>query len=313
MNGMFDAAVLPLGITFANGWVLLLLPVVFLPALIRRRPLEVLSSPWSWSHEGWADSAARMSWTLIPWVDAMAVALLILAAASPGVERLGPPSDEAGGAIMVALDVSASMAEGRPAPLDAARAAVEDLTRQRADVRMGLVTFAGTALTRMPPTTDATLMVTALETATAGIPDQGTAIGTALGIAAERLSAQEATERVIILITDGLNNAGAVDPVTAAGLARELGVQVHTVLLGDGDPEASALLAEVAQAGGGRVLVSPAQQRDLLSAMASVAPVASVDRPRVRTAAWPPILLAAVLLLTAARAVRTLRPVRGGW
>lgn len=300
-------------VILGRPWVLALLPLAALPLLLRPRPLPVSEAPWSWSSEAWAGPAARGSWHAVPILVALATAALLGAASEPSIERAGTPGSTPGAAVMVALDVSASMREGPNPPLARARAALRSLSRTRADVRIGLVTFAGIALTRLPPSVDPALLDQALITASAGIPDQGTALGTALGIAAERLAHEEATARVVILLTDGRSNTGAVDPVTAARIARSQGVRVHAVELGDGEDEGAALLREVTREGGGRLLSDGGETEVLLASLEEVTPVPGVERAVVLEGAWPPLLLLAGALLGAARLLRLLVPAPEGW
>lgn len=139
--------------------------------------------------------------------------------------------------IVVALDVSGSMAaeDFRPANrLAVAKEVVASFIRQRRHDRVGLVIFAGKSLTKAPPTTDTGLLLRQLEDVRLALLPDGTAIGSGLATALNRLRHSKATSRVIVLVTDGANNAGEIDPETAAGIARALGVKVYTVLVGRG-------------------------------------------------------------------------------
>jgi Ca-activated chloride channel family protein len=139
--------------------------------------------------------------------------------------------------IVVTLDISGSMAaeDFRPANrLAVAKEVVASFLRQRSRDRVGLVVFAGTSLTKAPPTTDTGLLLRQLEDVKLGQLPDGTAIGSGLATALNRLRHSKAASRVIVLVTDGANNAGEIDPETAAGIAAAMGVKVYTVLVGRG-------------------------------------------------------------------------------
>jgi Ca-activated chloride channel family protein len=105
--------------------------------------------------------------------------------------------------------------------------------RRRRD-RIGLVIFAGQALTKSPPTTDAAVLLRQLEDVRLDTLPDGTAIGSGLATALTRLRRSKAKSRVVVLVTDGANNAGEIDPATATDLARALEVRIYTVLVGRG-------------------------------------------------------------------------------
>jgi Ca-activated chloride channel family protein len=136
--------------------------------------------------------------------------------------------------IQIALDVSGSMAAKDFAPnrLAVAKRIVREFVAARAGDRLGLTTFSGAALTRSPLTSDRRMLdelVAALEPTMT--PD-GTAIGVALANAAGRLKDSQAKSKVIVLVTDGVNNAGEIDPLSAAAVAEGLGLKVYTVGVG---------------------------------------------------------------------------------
>jgi len=139
--------------------------------------------------------------------------------------------------IVVALDVSGSMAaeDFRPANrLAVAKEVVSSFVRQRSHDRVGLVIFAGKSLTKAPVTTDTGLLLRQLEDVNLGQLPDGTAIGSGLATALNRLRHSQAASRVVVLVSDGANNAGEIDPDTAAGIASAMGVKVYTVLVGRG-------------------------------------------------------------------------------
>jgi len=141
--------------------------------------------------------------------------------------------------IMLAIDVSGSMKSVDFKPhnrLDAAKAAVKDFIENRKNDRIGMVIFGTHAFTQCPLTMDYDVLLSFVEELRVGmVDDESTAIGTALAISAERLRNSPAESKVIILLTDGRNNAGRVDPITAAKAAEALDIRVYTI--GAGSPE----------------------------------------------------------------------------
>jgi len=177
--------------------------------------------------------------------------------------------------IMLAFDISSSMLAEDFQPqnrLEVARAQVKEFVRLRNADRIGIVSFAGEALTQVPLTADHDVVLAAIDQLQPGQLDDGTAIGTAIATAANRLRAASGTSRVLILLTDGVNNRGQVDPRTAARAASAFGIRVYAIGVGtDGMAPVpvgrglmglryetqrveidDALLTEVARATGGR-------------------------------------------------------------
>lgn len=159
----------------------------------------------------------------------------LIAAAGP---QIGPGATEVtseGIAIVLAVDVSSSMLAEDFAPsnrLDVARERSVAFVRGREFDRIGLVAFAGEALTRVPITTDYAVLEQAILDLRVGELDDGTAIGTAIAIAANRLRRAPGRSKVAVLLTDGENNRGRVDPRTASVAAREFGVRIYTIGVG---------------------------------------------------------------------------------
>lgn len=182
------------------------------------------------------------------------LALCALAFAAAGPHAAGPTAVRSteGVAIVVALDISESMRTeplGPDARLDVALQELERFLAGRAGDLVGLVTFAGEASTRVPPTLDRAPLRTALAAVPREEPGDGTALGSALGLAANRLRSLDAPSKVILAITDGESNAGSLDPWTAAGAAAAVGARVYAMGVGSAG---EATLRGVAEAGGGR-------------------------------------------------------------
>jgi Ca-activated chloride channel family protein len=139
--------------------------------------------------------------------------------------------------MVIALDVSGSMAALDFQPSDrlgVAKEVIGRFTERRINDRIGMVVFAGAAVTLCPLTLDHDVVQHLLEQVELGILPDGTAIGLGLGTAVNRLRDSEASSKVIVLVTDGSNNTGQLDPMTAAELATQEGITVHTVLVGRG-------------------------------------------------------------------------------
>ena len=133
--------------------------------------------------------------------------------------------------IVMAIDLSTSMlAEDlTPNRIEAAKQVAADFVRGRRNDRIGLVVFAGEAFTQAPLTLDYNVVSTILGELETGIIEDGTAIGMGLATAVKRLQDSDAESRVIVLLTDGRNNRGEIDPVTAAQAAQALGIRIYTI------------------------------------------------------------------------------------
>jgi Ca-activated chloride channel family protein len=168
---------------------------------------------------------------------AAAIVPLAVALARPQ-EVLSSQSERAEGIDMVvAMDISGSMAALDFEPTDrigVAKEVIQSFLQERVSDRIGLVVFAGAAVTLCPITLDHEVAGELLEDVEIGALPDGTAIGMGLGTAVSRLRESDADSRVIILVTDGASNSGQLDPMTAADLAVEQGISVHTVLVGSG-------------------------------------------------------------------------------
>ncbi len=136
--------------------------------------------------------------------------------------------------IVLAFDVSTSMLamDFTPNRLEAAREVATNFIDKRKNDRMGLVIFEGEAFTQCPLTTDKNVLKSQFKLAEPGMMNQGTAIGMGLATAVNRLRNSEAKSKVIVLLTDGVNNQGNIDPSTAADIAAEFGIRIYTIGVG---------------------------------------------------------------------------------
>lgn len=184
--------------------------------------------------------AWRSRTSLLPFLlETVALLLLIVALARPQrVVRLAA-NDRFGIDIVIALDASGSMAAEDFRPRNrftVAKELIAEFIRGRTDDRIGLVTFGSRAATRVPITYDRRITEGILDRAELGEHGNGTAIGHALATSVNRLRTSKTRSRVIILVTDGVNNAGSIDPRVAAQLAARSGIKVYTIGVGSEGP-----------------------------------------------------------------------------
>lgn len=225
-------------IEFANPkllWLLLLVPLVILWYVLRHKKQEAsmqFSDTYGFAKlpKTWKSYLRHLLFAL----KMAALALLIVALARPQSSSTNSTSNIEGIDIVMAMDVSGSMLarDLKPDRLTAAKNVASDFVKGRPGDRMGLVIFSGETFTQVPLTTDHGVMLNMLAEMKNGLIDDGTAIGDGLATAISRLKDSEAISKVVILLTDGLNNAGSVDPYTAAEMARLFGVRVYTIGVG---------------------------------------------------------------------------------
>jgi Ca-activated chloride channel family protein len=220
----------------APGFLLLLLLLPLL-ALLRRRRLPTRQAAVLWAQQ--VGSGGARAWLVravsaLPWV-ALALAVAALARPQQGL-RLSE-TESRGVDIMLAIDMSPSMNAQDFQPLNrlsVAKATAREFIHRRPHDRIGLVGFAATAFTQCPLTLDHEALAELLEGLDFGLAEDGTAIGMGLATAVARLRESRTPSKVIVLLTDGANNRGQIDPLTGADLARALGVKVYTILVGRG-------------------------------------------------------------------------------
>ncbi len=163
-----------------------------------------------------------------------AFSLMIVALARPqGVEEQSKTNAE-GIDIMLAIDISGSMLarDFQPDRLTAAKEVAGSFIADRHGDRIGLAVFAGEAFTQSPLTTDKSTLQTLLARVRSGVIEDGTAIGNGLATALNRLRESEAKSKVVILLTDGVNNRGEISPLMAADIAADMGIKVYTIGVG---------------------------------------------------------------------------------
>ncbi len=214
---------------------LLLLPLLFYFSSKRKSATVTFSTLPVFPH-------MTMSWRiflrqLLPWFRAVAFVLFIVALARPEKVSSEKEYETKGVDIVIAFDLSGSMLAEDFKPENRFVVAKQEATkfiRGRENDRIGLVVFARKAFTQCPLTLDYEVLIQLLQELQIGMISDGTAIGLGLAQAVNRLRASDAKSKVIILITDGENNAGNIDPITAAELAKTFGIKVYTIGVGRG-------------------------------------------------------------------------------
>jgi Ca-activated chloride channel family protein len=264
----------------------------------------------------------------IGWLAGLAWLLLCIAAARP--QQLGPPvlPPMKGRDLMLALDLSGSMNEPDMElggdvvdRLTAAKAVLSDFIDRRAGDRLSLLVFGRQAHVLTPFTLDRESVRDQLADSVVGLAGQETAIGDAIGLAVRRLRDEPSGERVLVLLTDGVNTAGILDPRKAAGIAANAGVRIHTVAFGGeggmslfgfrlpaagGDEIDEASLRAIADTTGGRFFRAR-DTRELAGIYAEIdrlEPIARPGRavrPRIERYMWP---LGAAFVLAMLAALR---------
>ena len=165
----------------------------------------------------------------------LALALLVVALARPQLGYEWEESLTEGIDIQIVLDTSGSMGAEDFQPknrLEVAKTVVKDFIGQRPADRIGLVVFSGSALSRAPLTSDRAMLSFLIDSLALNTLPDGTAIGVALANAASRLKSGDAESKIVVLVTDGVNNAGAIDPMSAAAICQGLGIRVYTIGVG---------------------------------------------------------------------------------
>lgn len=218
-------------------WLLLLLLLPLVRALRARRPPDPsVRWPSLAPLEAIAPGGARRRRAILGILRTAALVLGVLALARPQVGTATVEVHREGVDVVLAVDVSGSMlAEDfsvggkRANRLEAVKDVVEEFVKARPDDRIGLVLFAGRPYTQAPLTLDHGWLLQNLARARIGMIEDGTAVGSALATAVNRLRSSTAPSRFIVLLTDGQNNAGRITPQTAAEAAKALGIKVYTI------------------------------------------------------------------------------------
>ena len=325
---------------FAWPWLLLAIPVpwvvrALLPARASRQP--ALRVPWGERLRKVASGGVmQVTPRGFPWLAMLAWCLLCVAAARP--QQLGPPvaPPQVGRDMMLAVDLSASMGEqdmelgGRVVDrLTAAKAVLADFLDRRVGDRIGLVVFGDRAFALTPLTLDRDSVRQQLDASVVGLAGRATALGDAIALSTKRLHQQPSLtpaqkEHVLIVLTDGVNTAGVLEPAKAAQIARDAGVRIHAIAFGGegggalsvfgfrlptgGDEVDEAGLQRIAELTGGRFF----RARDTKALAGIYAEIDALEpvqrqgqavRPKIERYPWPLglVLVVGVLALLARR------------
>lgn len=236
------------GFAFAMPALLLLFPavlVLWLPVLTRRRGAAMVADG------SIARAAARPTWRLrMRWLPGafrlLAVALLVVAVARPRHGNAVTVAPEEGVDVVLSVDVSSSMTlavDRGTSRLVAAQQAVAEFADRLEGGRIGLVAFQSRAITLSPLTADHNALKLRAKTLEPGLVEDGTAIGLGLAESLSLLGDSPARSRVVVLLSDGENNAGNVEPADAARVAQALGIRVYTIAFAGTTGAASGLRA----------------------------------------------------------------------
>ena len=226
------------GITFAYPWVLyflLIIPLMIAWYIFRGMKVQTSVKYSSLNIFKEIPSTIREKLRHIPFaVRLIAIGLLIVALARPQSFSSGENVTTEGIDIAMVLDISGSMlAEDlKPNRLEAAKNVIDDFIKGRTSDRIGLVVFSRDAFTQCPLTIDYNVLRNLLMEIRSGMIEDGTAIGNAIANGINRLKDSDAKSKIIILVTDGVNNSGEVDPISAAEMAKTFGIRVYTIGVG---------------------------------------------------------------------------------
>ncbi|MBR4808985.1 MAG: VWA domain-containing protein [Bacteroidales bacterium] len=197
-----------------------------------RKPHLRVSTSAPWKQEGMPVLAILRH---LPFVlRTVALVCIVLAIARPRSSTEVEKIDTEGIDIVLAMDVSTSMLarDFNPDRISAAKDIAIEFIAQRPSDRMGIVVFAGESYTQCPLTTDRATLINLMKEVQTGLIEDGTAIGNGLATAVARMKDSDAKSRVVILLTDGVNNSGEIAPQTAAEIAKTYGIRVYTIGVG---------------------------------------------------------------------------------
>lgn len=225
-------------ITFAEKqwfWALLVIPLMAAWYIWRNRKREAELAFSSFTLLKGVRTSARARFRhVLAVLRGIGVALIIVALARPQSRSSWTNSKTEGIDIVISLDVSLSMLakDFKPNRMEVAKEVIMDFIEARPNDRIGLVIFGGVAFTQCPLTIDHKVLLNMFPQIKAGSMDQGTAMGLGLATAVARIRESKAKSKVIILVSDGVNNAGEVSPATAGELAKTYGIRVYCIGVG---------------------------------------------------------------------------------
>jgi Ca-activated chloride channel family protein len=232
-----------LDVTYGNpwAWFLLIIPIIMFiyPCLMKGKTRVQLhvSSFFDFKSKSWKVILQK----LMPYISMLAAVLIVVAIARPQGSFTKEKSYTKGIDIVMAIDVSTSMLEKDFSPnrMEAAKTVAAEFVSKRPNDRIGVVVFAGESFTQCPPTIDHNVVLKQISAIQDGLMEDGTAIGMGLATSVRVLKNSNAKSKVCILLTDGVNTAGKIDPLTAVEIARNFNVKVYTI--GVGTPRGNIL------------------------------------------------------------------------
>ncbi len=225
-------------ISFAQPWWFFILPILAIWYYIsskkyKSRPIAIAVSNTAFAN------ATTLPWqyrarVFVNFINILAITLLVIALARPQIKDQLQQVSGKGVDIVLSIDISGSMlaTDFTPNRLEAAKQVASNFVQQRAFDRIGLVIFSGESFGQCPPTTDHAVLLSQIESIKSGVLEDGTAIGMGLATAVEKLKNSTAKSKVAILLTDGVNNSGLIDPQTALEIAKTFGIKVYTIGVG---------------------------------------------------------------------------------
>lgn len=223
-------------ITFDQPWfftLLVLIPVLVIWYVAKNNSQQgaiIISDASARGLSSWKTSLRHLPFI----IRLLAIACIITALAKPQTKNDLQQTEGDGVDIVLCIDVSGSMTaqDFQPNRLEAAKNVAADFVSRRLSDRIGVVIFAGESFTQCPITTDHRVLLAAIENIHNGLLEDGTAIGSGLGTSVDRLRNSKSKSKVIILLTDGENNGGLIDPKTAKEIAKTFGIKVYTIGVG---------------------------------------------------------------------------------
>ena len=223
---------------FLNPYILLvacIVPLLLIYYILvgRRRATLIVSST-----QGPAPRTLRYYLRHVPIVlRLLAISAMVIALARPVIVHHESETTTEGVDIVLAMDISGSMLarDFTPDRLSASKRLATEFVAERTGDRLSVVAFAGEAFTQCPLTADQAAVGTMLSRLRSGVVEDGTAIGNGLATAINRLRESGAKSKVVVLLTDGVNNRGQISPIMAAEIARDLGIKVYTIGVGSRD------------------------------------------------------------------------------
>ena len=232
-----------LEVSFGNpwAWFLMIFPITMLIYHLmmqgRNRVKVHVSSFFDFKANSWKVWLRKS----LPYMTILACILIVIAIARPQGSYTKEKSYTKGIDIVMAIDVSTSMLEKDFSPnrMEAAKTVAAEFVSKRPNDRIGVVVFAGESFTQCPPTIDHNVVLKQISTIRDGLMEDGTAIGMGLATSVRVLKNSNAKSKVCILLTDGVNTAGKIDPLTAVEIAKNFNVKVYTI--GVGTPRGNIL------------------------------------------------------------------------